>query len=86
MNYIKYGIILFDSENLDNQYINFLSKKKIKGKCLFITHIANFDKFIKSSNLSIYNEKFLKQISHNSLICRKIIFLCINFIVSKDIN
>jgi len=82
----KYGILLFDNEEKVNNYILKLGKVKIDGKCLLISHIANFDNFLKSSNIKIYNEESLKIISHNTQLCRKMIFLCIHFILSKNIT
>lgn len=79
----KYGILFFDNTNVENQYITKLGKINKKGNCLLICHIANFDEFIKTQNLNIYDDKFLKYISHNSILCRKMIFLCIYYITEN---
>lgn len=80
----KYGVILYDNIDEENQYIYKLGKIKRNGQCLLISHMSNFDRFIKSSNINIYDDKCIKNISHNSVICRKMIFLCIYFITSKN--
>ena len=76
----KYGILLYDDSNIENQYISKLGKKSKKGNCLLICHMANFDEFIKIQNLNLYDDKYIKYISHNSLLCRKMILLCIYYI------
>ena len=78
----KYGIIIFENNLLKNEYINQLSGKNKKGNCLLISHVANFNKFIK--NYSSYN-KNSHLINHNSNLCKKMLSLCIEFIISKDI-
>ena len=80
----NYGIILYDNIDEENQYIYKLGRIKRDGQCLLISHMSNFDRFIKSSNINIYDDKCIKMISHNSVICRKMIFLCIYFITSKN--
>lgn len=82
----NYGIILFDEEKNINNYIFKLGKVVVNGKCLLISHIANFDNFFKSSDIRIYREEDLKIISHNSQLCRKMLFLCIHFILKKNIK
>jgi len=82
----KYGIMLFDDNKYQNEYVNKLSNIQLNGKCLLISHTANFDNFIKSFNLNLYNEDVLKIISHNSITCRKMLLLCIKFIKSKYEN
>lgn len=80
----KYGILLYDDIKKKNQYILKLGKIKRNGQHLLISHVENFDRFIKSSNINIYDETYIKHISHNSILCRKMIFLCIYYITSKN--
>ena len=42
----KYGIIMYDNTLQENNYIFKLGGLKKKGKCLFISHNANFNKFL----------------------------------------
>jgi len=79
----KYGIIMYDNTLQKNQYISKLGGINKKGMCLLISHIENFDKFLKTFDINIY-EKYMKYISHNSTLCIKMILLCIFYITSEN--
>lgn len=77
----KYGIIIFENNSVKNEYVYQLSGQIKSGKCLLISHIANFDKFIKNSP-PYYKNNHL--INHNSTLCRNMIMLCIEYILSRE--
>lgn len=79
----KYGILIYDNTVIENQYISKLGKIKRYGKCLLITHNANLNDFLKISDLQLYDDN-IKNITHNSSLCRKMILLCIFHISSKN--
>ena len=76
----KYGILLYENNSILNEYIYKLSGINKFGKCLLISHYANFDEFIKKA------PKYTKTnnlISHNSTLCSNMIMLCIEYITAK---
>ena len=76
----KYGIILFEDNNIKNDYIYNLSGKTKYGKCLLISHVANFDQFMRK-NSPYYENSYV--LSQNSTLCKNMIVLCIEYILSK---
>ena len=77
----KYGIILFEENTEKNEYIYELSGKNKYGKCLLISHVANFDEFIRKNPPYYENSYILNQ---NSTLCRNMIILCIEYILSRE--
>ncbi len=67
----KYGILLLNNTEDVNLNIN---KKEIKANILFITHSANLDEYVKSSDL-------LKDKSN----LQQILSLCLKFIINKEL-
>ena len=80
-----YGILIYENSNIENEYINNLCNLKRNGRCLLICHIANLDKFIKSSKSILETSNILEAVSNNSDLSKKMLLLCINFIITKNV-
>ena len=77
----NYGIIIFENNRIKNNNLYNLSGKTIYGKCLLISHIANFDEFIRKNPNNYENSYILKQ---NSTLCKNMIILCKEYILSIE--
>lgn len=76
----KYGILLNEISDLENQYVQKLTGKNKCGRYLLISHMANLENFLKRSKDLQYYEN-MKTISHNSSLCKNMIMLCMEYIL-----
>ena len=76
----KYGILLNEISEVENQYVKKLTGKNKFGRYLLISHMANLENFLKRSKDLQYYEN-MKTISHNSSLCKNMIMLCMEYIL-----
>lgn len=77
----KFGIMIFEENSIKNEYIYQLTGKSKYGKCLLISHFANFDDYIKRYSPYYKNNEL---INHNSTLCKNMIVLCTDYILSLE--
>lgn len=80
----NYGILIYDETNNYNQYIKSLLGEKKYGSVLLISHVANLDDFLRTPqfNENIYEN--INLISHNSILAKRMLILCMNFISKQN--
>ena len=76
----NYGILVYDDTNRYNQYIKSLLGETKHGSVLLISHIANLDNFLRTPHFNEKTYDNINLISHNSILAKRMLILCMNFI------
>ena len=80
----NYGILIHDDTNKYNQYIKSLLGQTKNGSVLLISHIANLDEFLRTPHFNEKTYDNLHLISHNSILAKRMLVLCMNFISKQN--